>query len=159
MIKMIIKRAELYDLKEILELQKIAYKSEAEIYNDIAIPPLIQTLEEINDEFTSNVFLKAIEKEKIIGSVRGTLINSKTCYIGRLIVHPDFQNQGIGTKLMEKIEKIFNECERFELMTGHKSAKNIKLYKKLNYNKYNVEKLTENLNLVYLEKLNKNVKL
>ena len=152
MIKMIIKRAKVSDLEEILSLQKMAYKSEAEIYNDYSIPPLSQTLDEIKDEFKSSIFLKAVENGRIIGSVRGTQLNSKTCYIGRLIVHPDFQNHGIGTKLMEEIEKIFNECKRFKLITGHKSEKNIKLYEKLNYNKYKIEKLTENLNLVYLEK-------
>lgn len=154
MIKMIIKRAEFYDLDEILTLQKIAYKSEADIYKDYFIPPLTQTLDEIKDEFKTNIFLKAVEKGNIIGSVRGNLINSKTCYIGRLIVDPDFQNQGIGKKLMDKIENIFSDCIRFELMTGHKSTKNIKLYEKLSYKIFKTEKLTGNLNLVYLEKIN-----
>lgn len=81
-------------------------------------------------------------------------MDSETCYIGRLIVHPDFQNQGIGTKLMKEIENKFSYCKKFELITGHKSEKNIKLYEKLNYNIYKMEKLTENLNLVYLEKIN-----
>lgn len=53
---------------------------------------------------------------------------------------------------MKEIEKNFNEYKRFELITGHRSLKNIKLYEKLGYNIYNVEKLTANLNLVYLEK-------
>ncbi|MGF7119584.1 GNAT family N-acetyltransferase [Methanobacterium oryzae] len=141
------------------QLQKIAYKSEAEIYNDFNIPPLLQTLDEINEEFKNSVFLKAVKNEKIIGSVRGTLINPETCYIGRLIVHPNFQNQGIGTKLMEEIEKIFNECEKFELITGQKSLKNIYIYEKIGYKQFKIEKLTESLNLIYLKKINKNVKL
>jgi ribosomal protein RSM22 (predicted rRNA methylase) len=36
----IIERATIKDAEEILDLQKLAYKSEAEIYNDYAIPPL-----------------------------------------------------------------------------------------------------------------------
>jgi len=150
---MIIKKVEVFDLEEILSLQKTAYKSEAELYNDYSIPPIIQNIEEIKDEFKNSVFLKAVENDMIVGSVRGTLINPETCYIGRLIVHPDFQNQGIGTRLMKEIEDTYNKCRRFELITGHKSHRNIKLYEKLNYNIYKVEKLTENLNLVYLEKI------
>ena len=122
---MIIKRAEFSDMEEILLLQKLAYKSEAELYNDFSILPLVQTLKKIEEEFKNHVFLKSMENEKIIGSVRAISINSKTCYIGRLNVHPDFQNQGIGTKLMEEIENIFNECERFKLFTGHKSRRKI----------------------------------
>lgn len=151
---MIIKRAKISNMGEILSLQKLAYKSEAELYNDFSIPPLVQTPEEIKEEFKNHVFLKVVENERIIGSVRALQINNKTCYIGRLIVHPDFQNQGIGTNLMKEIEDIFKECERFELITGHMSQKNIRLYEKLGYKKFKTTKLTENLNLVYLEKIN-----
>jgi len=35
------------DAEHILELQKLAYISEAEIYNDYNIPPLIQTLQAV----------------------------------------------------------------------------------------------------------------
>lgn len=37
MTKTIIKKADVSDLEEILSLQKTAYKSEAEIYNDYTI--------------------------------------------------------------------------------------------------------------------------
>lgn len=47
----IIERATIKDAEEI---------SEAEIYNDYAIPPLTQTLEEMKLEFENHVFLKAL---------------------------------------------------------------------------------------------------
>ena len=42
-----ITRASAADANEILSLQKLAYRSEAEIYDDWTLPPLHQTLEEI----------------------------------------------------------------------------------------------------------------
>lgn len=150
---MIIQQAKIDDAEEILTLQKLCYQSEAEIYNDYRIPPLVQTLDEIKAEFQDHYFLKAVE-EDIIGSVRARISNPGTCYIGRLIVRLDFQNQGIGTHLMNEIEEIFMECHRWELITGHLSKKNIKLYEKLNYKIFNAEKLTPELSLVYLEKIN-----
>lgn len=152
---MIIEKADKRDSGEILTLQRFCYISEAEIYSDYSIPPLTQTLDEIKAEFRDYYFLKALEDGNIIGSVRARISEPGTCYIGRLIVHPYFQNQGIGTLLMREIEKIFHECERWELITGHLSKKNIKLYEKLGYNIFKIEELTLNLNLVYLEKLNK----
>jgi len=149
--KMIIERATISDVQEILTLQKLSYQSEAEIYNDFNISPLIQTLEEMKDEVKDKYFLKAIVNGKIIGSVRA-FVKEETCYIGRLIVHPDFQNQGTGTKLMDKIENFFNKAKRFELFTGHKSKPNIYLYQKLGYSIFRTEKITENLELVYFEK-------
>jgi hypothetical protein len=56
-----INRAVLGDAKKILQIQKCAYLSEAEIYHDYGISPLIETLEEIKQDFSEQVFLKAVE--------------------------------------------------------------------------------------------------
>lgn len=130
-----ISRAVLEDAKTILQLQKRAYLSEAKIYNDYGIPPLTQTLEEINQDFLQQVFLKAVEDGDIIGSVRAYL-EKGTVFIGRLIVEPEYQNQGIGTMLIQSIEKYFTTtaiaaADRYELFTGHKSFRNLYLYQKL----------------------------
>ena len=50
---MSIERATIDDAQEILVLQKLAYTSKAEIYDDFTIEPLHQTLEEIRAEFES----------------------------------------------------------------------------------------------------------
>jgi phage replication-related protein YjqB (UPF0714/DUF867 family)/GNAT superfamily N-acetyltransferase len=150
-----IERAETFDAEEILALQKLAYKSEAEIYNDFKIPPMVQTLESIEKDFENQFFIKALMDGKIIGSVRA-YEKDGTCYIGRLIVHPDFQNQGIGTKLMNEIEKIFNTCQRFELFTGDRSERNLYLYQKLGYKIIKKAKITDLTTIVCLEKKRKN---
>lgn len=143
--------ASVSDAEEILSLQKLAYVSEAEIYNDFSIPPLLQTLEEIRDDFDNQIFLRAVSRGKIIGSVRG-YEKDGTCYIGRLIVHPDYQNMGIGTQLMNHIEEFFNQCKRFELFTGYRSEKNIYLYQKCGYRIFKTEDIVGNLKFVYLQK-------
>jgi ribosomal protein S18 acetylase RimI-like enzyme len=146
-----VEKATISDAEEILSLQKLAYQSEAEIYNDFNIPPLVQTLEEIKKDFGIQFLLKAVMDEKIIASVRAHT-KEGTCYIGRLIVHPDFQNQGIGTKLMVEIEKIFSTCQRFELFTGARSERNLYLYQKLGYKIFKTAKITDQTTIVYLEK-------
>ncbi|MFX1452621.1 MAG: GNAT family N-acetyltransferase [Promethearchaeota archaeon] len=117
-----IEKADIEDLEEILNLQKIAFQVQAKIYNDYTIPPLIETFEEIKNNYLQQIFLKALIDDKIVGSVRGYK-EGNTCHIGRLIVHPDFQNQGIGTKLMNEIELHFKDIKKYELFTGHKSKK------------------------------------
>lgn len=149
---MIIENALISDLEEILALQKLAYLSEAEICNDFSIPPLLQTIEDIKSEYAYKTFLKAVDSGKIIGSVRANLQDG-TCYIGKLIVHPDYQNRGIGTALMNSIENCFKGCKRYDLFTGKKSVKNIYLYNKLGYRIFKEEKISEKLTLVSLEKI------
>ena len=143
-------QATLLDAEQILALQKLAYRSEAALYEDDALPPLLQTLEELREEFEAQVFLKASAEERIVGSVRA-FVQDSTCFIGRLIVHPQFQGQGIGSALMTEIERRF-EAERLELFTGHKSEGNIRLYEKLGYASFKTQKLTDTLSLVFMEK-------
>jgi len=66
-----ITKAELEDLKEILDLQYLAYQSEAELFGNKDIPPLKQTLDEVIEEFNSGTILKMTGDDGvIIGSVR-----------------------------------------------------------------------------------------
>ena len=143
--------ASVEDAGEILELQKLAYLSEAEIINDFTIPPLHQTLDEILSEFSYQLFLKAKIEDKIIGSVRAFLENG-TCYIGKLIVHPDQQNKGIGSRLLREAERHFSGSQRYELFTGEKSERNLYLYKKMDYRVFKSETISEKLTLVFMEK-------
>jgi ribosomal protein S18 acetylase RimI-like enzyme len=95
--------------------------------------------------------LKAQVEGKIISSVKGSQTGD-TCYIERLIVHPNFQGQGIGTVLMTQIESCFDRVQRFELFTGHKSDRNVRLYERLGYQLFKSEKIDENLSLIFMEK-------
>ena len=146
-------QASINDITEILELQKLAYKQEAEIYDDYKIPPLTQTLDELREEFIRSTVFKVVSNGSIVGSVRSFLDNG-ICNIGRLFVHPDFQNKGIGTMLMNTVETYFRnrEIQKFELFTGEKSSKNIYLYQKLGFNIFKTEKLNDNVNIVYMSK-------
>jgi ribosomal protein S18 acetylase RimI-like enzyme len=146
-----VKIASIDDLTEILELQIRAYQSEAEIYNDYSIEPLIETPLELQEQFKDKVFLKAVFDGKIVGSVRGYL-KAETIHIGRLAVEPDFQNQGMGTQLIRSIEGYFPNAERYELFTGHKSVNNLRLYNNLGYREFKREPGGDQVMMVYLEK-------
>ena len=80
---------------------------------------MTQSFKEIKQEFSQQVFLKAIEKGKgaeddikIIGSVR-CYHEKGTAFIGRLIVEPNSQNKGIGTRLMHAIEQRHIFADRY----------------------------------------------
>ena len=149
-----ISRAEQGDLSRILAIQKEAYLSEAAIYDDNSLPPLTQSIEEIESEFESKVFLKVEIRDVIVGSVRAHL-SGNTCLIGRLIVDTGYQRQGIGSALLIRCESIFEAANRFELFTGTKSAGNIRLYERHGYVAFKEDRISPRLTLLYMEKLKK----
>ncbi|MBN2077843.1 MAG: GNAT family N-acetyltransferase [Spirochaetes bacterium] len=105
------------------------------------------------EEFKDQVFLKAEYNSEIVRSVRGYCAKG-TCYIGKLIVHPGYQNRGMGTKLMREIESRFGDADRYELFTGHEDHKNLHLYRKLGYSVFKETKVNDSLTMVFMEKRN-----
>lgn len=145
-------KAKLDDLKEILQLQYLAYQSEADLFGSRDIPPLKQTLDEVIEEFNNGIILKMIDDNtSIIGSVRAQERNG-TVYIGKLMVHPDHRHKGFGTMLLSEIEKYFS-VKRYELFTSTRSLDNIRLYQKLGYKIFAHKSINEEFEFVYMEKL------
>lgn len=146
-----IARAQLSDAPEILALQKLAYQSEAELYNDYNLPPLKQTLAELEAELEEAVCLKAVQEGRIVGSVRAR-DEDHTCQVGRLIVHPASQSQGLGQKLMAAIEAEFPRARRYELFTGSLSQRNLSFYAKQGYERFASKQLSPKVTLVFMQK-------
>jgi ribosomal protein S18 acetylase RimI-like enzyme len=146
-----IAKATVKDAEEILALQRLAYRSEAELYQDFSLPPLTETLAQMQAEFGRSVFLKVLRNGRIVGSVRARS-EGQTCFIGRLIVHPDCRRQGIATRLMHEIERCFPDVDRFELFTGCKSEGNLRLYERLGYRRFREQLPAQGPSLVFLDK-------
>jgi GNAT superfamily N-acetyltransferase len=72
--------------------------------------------------------------------------------VERLIVHPDRQGKGIGTRLMSAIEAALAPVRRYELFTGHRSERNLSLYRHLGYSIVRREPVHARLEFVYLQK-------
>lgn len=153
-----IKKAEHSNLKEILQLQYLAYQSEADLFGSRDIPPLKQTIDEVVEEFNSGVILKMVDDNNtIIGSVRAQERDG-TVYIGKLMVHPEYRHKGYGTMLLSEIEKCYPDM-RYELFTSTRSIDNIRLYQKLGYTIFARKAVNDELEFVYMEKygIEKNV--
>jgi ech hydrogenase subunit C len=151
MSRMVIECSSVEDASEVLALQKIVYRNEAEMYDDFGLTPLGQTLKEMREDYETRVFLKAVVSGKIIGSVRGRA-EGDTAHIGRLIVHPHFWKHGIGTRLVREIENAFPLASRFETFAGQKSRYTLVLYQGLGHAPFRQEKVSERRDRVYLEK-------
>jgi GNAT superfamily N-acetyltransferase len=146
-----IQRASAADAPAILALQKLAYQSEARLYDAFDLPPLTQSLDSLRAEFDASRVLAARDGDVLVGSVRAREAHG-TCHVGRLVVSPQLQGRGLGTRLMRAIEAEFPRVTCFELFTGSRSEANIRLYERLGYQRSREQTVSPALTLLFLEK-------
>ena len=139
------------DAAPILALQRRAYAAEARLYDDWTIPPLTQSAASLFAEIESTTVLKACVGDALVGSVRARLAE-QTCLVGRLLVEPLRQRQGIGGALLAAIEAQFAAAAVFELFTGSRSESNIRLYRRHGYAIAATERLTDQVDIVVMRK-------
>ncbi|MEU5437077.1 GNAT family N-acetyltransferase [Streptomyces sp. NPDC020719] len=143
------------DCEQILKLQYLCYQSEAELYGDYSIEPLTQTLDGLRAELGRGYALVARLGDEVVASVRGGVDATGTGRIAKLMVHPRMQGHGLGSRLLAAIEEHFAgelAAKRFQLLTGHRSESNLRLYRRHGYAPVSTEPLTAKLSLVTLEK-------
>ena len=148
----IIVKADASDLPSILQLQYLAYQSEAALFGGKTIPPLQQTLDDVVAEFNAGIVLKMVDSDgAIIGSIRARE-NEGTVYIGKLMVHPECRHCGYGTLLLLEIEK-YCLSNRYELFTSTRSTDNIRLYERNGYKIFDRKIVDGELEFVFMEKV------
>ncbi|HLH58906.1 MAG TPA: GNAT family N-acetyltransferase [Streptosporangiaceae bacterium] len=123
------------DAGEVLTLQRAAFVTEARAHRDPELPPLTQTLAEIQAELgePSCRGWALREAGRLVGSVR-VHIGGDSAELVRLMVAPDRQGLGIGTRLLLAAEDLLPPGVRtIHLVTGQYSHANLRLYRRHGY--------------------------
>ena len=119
------------DAGEVLTIQRAAFVSEAIIYGSVDMPPLVQTLDELEAELSGSDGWVARVEGRLVGAIR-TREDDGLLLIGRIAIAPDMQGSGIGQALLEAAEQHSRAAEA-ELFTGSLSEANIRLYERCGY--------------------------
>ena len=121
------------DAEQIFRLQYLCFQSEAALYGNYRIDPLVQSLD----------------------SVRGHVTEDGAAAIGKLCVHPRLQGHGIGARLLRAAEAALAEergATSFRLFTGHRSEGNLRLYRKVGYATVGTAQGADGVPMIVLEK-------
>lgn len=122
------------DAGEIWTVQQAAFLSEGRLNGSYDLPPLTQTLAELEASLSQGLVLVARRKGRLIGSVRAEVSSNGFWFIGRLMVAPDLQRQGIGRQLMDAIEaRTPPQALGCQLCTGGLSVRNLAFYRRRGY--------------------------
>ncbi len=146
-----IELATIQDVPEIQELQRKAFGPLCVELNWQDAPILKETLQYAYEEFSQGTTLKALNDEgRIIGSVHGKM-EEGSLYIGRLMVLPEYQQQGIGKQLFREIQRLLPH-KRVWLSTCKQISAPYEFYLREGFRPFKRETVGPGLTWVYMEK-------
>lgn len=136
------------DAGELLTLHRAAFVSEAILHDDLTLPPLRRTLDEVAaglaDDRAVTLGLRVAtgrpQAGRLVGTVRLDLpgqadgAGGEEAELGRLAVVPDLQGRGLGSRLLALAEAAAPAgLRRIRLFTGERSVANLRLYRRHGY--------------------------
>jgi ribosomal protein S18 acetylase RimI-like enzyme len=110
---------------EVLELQRRAYRIEADLIGSDGIPPLTESLEEL--QASGETFLGALVDGRLAGAISWRL-DGGTLDLHRLVVDPERFRGGIGTELVRAALAAEPEARRAIVQTGAANEPAKRLY-------------------------------
>lgn len=128
-----IARASTEDAPELRVLQLACWVAEALTNETLGIPALHESLADVEHGIAVQQTWVVREGPRLVGSVRGK-VSGDAWEVGRLMVAPDLAGRGLGRFLLTWIEEHApSDVARFELFTGAKSTRNLRIYGNAGY--------------------------
>jgi tRNA (guanine37-N1)-methyltransferase len=130
---LLITPARVADAGELLTLQRAAYVSVGRLNGTFELPPLVQSLAELQASLDVGSVLVGRRGGRLVGSVRGEL-EDEAWSIDRLMVVPDLQELGIGSALLSAVEGLApSGTSVLRLVTGAASANTLGFFRRREY--------------------------
>lgn len=127
------------DILELYRLQLLTFESEAEMIGCRLIPALMESEADYSGTFNQWHTYKMVDDAgKIIGGIRYQY-DDGVVEVGRLMVHPDYRQQGLARKLLAFVDEQCSQDRRV-------------LYTKMGYKAVREIQDDTGLSFVYMEK-------
>lgn len=139
-----IREARIEDKKELIELlmqaQELHCKNRPDIFKKVTKQDVESEVIQVLESEDRKMIIAVNDKEKVCGLVifrikevenHINLKNAKILYVGKIVVDKKCQRQGVGTLLMQEINKFAKKlkCNRMELSCWSFNKEAIEFYK------------------------------
>lgn len=138
---LILERAIKSDAPKLAEIQKASFDDESKHFNnnEICGPLGYDSVSWQEEMMHSCEYFKVLYNGEIIGGAMIFIETNQVHNLGRIFIDPNYQNQGIGKKVMKKIEGSFPDSVKWWLDTPRWSVKNHHFYTKCGFTKVREE--------------------
>ncbi|WP_426244014.1 tRNA (guanosine(37)-N1)-methyltransferase TrmD [Nocardioides sp. LHG3406-4] len=128
-----LRRAVPADVPELYVLQMCCWVQELHANPGVRIPALHESLDDVRRSLDDWTWLVLRRGGRLVGAARGR-VDGEVWDVGRLMVAPDLQGQGLGRFMLAEIEAAAPpSVTSYSLFTGASSHDNIRMYKKAGY--------------------------
>lgn len=125
------------DAGELWTLQRACLVTDAQDNDNASIPPLTESFDQARAALDQWQTWVVRSHGRLIGSVRGRTVttgDSTAWEIGRLMVAPDIQGRGLGSRLLQHVlDRADPAASSYLLVTGANSRRTIKWYAKAGF--------------------------
>lgn len=136
--------------EEVLRVQRLAYKVEADLIGFVDLPPLKQTIKEL--EQSEETFYGFYTNGQLSGVV-SLKIEDRVMDISRLFVHPEQFRKGIAKKLIAFVQKYEKGFEEIFVSTAADNQPAVLFYVKNGFSVISEVKTIEGLALAQFRKM------
>lgn len=135
--------------RRVLEIQRAAYAVEAELVGYDDIPPLHETLAEL--QARQLVFL-GVSADRTLAGVLGYLRSGDAVDIDRLAVDPAFSRRGLASKMLRELFVRERDARRFTVSTGYGNEPAINLYRRFEFELVGASEPVAGVRVMHLER-------
>lgn len=138
---LILERAKKVDAQKLSEIQKASFDDESKQFsgNEVGGPIGYDSISWQEEMMQNCEYFKILYNGEIIGGAILVIESNQVHNLGRIFIDPNFQNQGIGMKVMKEIEKKYPDSTKWWLDTPSRSTKNHHFYVRCGFTKVGEE--------------------
>ena len=140
------------DAPTMRDLQQRAFSEEGRRSGTRDIPPLTEPLDALVEHIQAQTALVARDDGKIVGAIRG-VVKGGVCTIRALVVDESHRGRGLGSALLQALERSLPEVTQFNLITNTVMERNVPFYERHGYQVAELTRHSERVVLAHMTKL------
>ncbi|ENQ3080642.1 GNAT family N-acetyltransferase [Bacillus cereus] len=126
-------KTKLEEAEELLCIQKKAFQSDLEKYQDYDSSPATEKVERLMRKIELFHHFTIWINNEIVGGIDVRDLNNQHYRINRIFLKTSLQNKGLGSRIMNLIHQEFPEAEKWSLDTPKDNIRNHHFYEKCGY--------------------------
>jgi RimJ/RimL family protein N-acetyltransferase len=148
-----IKKTKLDEIEDLLAIQKEVFAEDYALYEDHDSTPVNETTEKLIENIERFFHFTIWLDNDIIGAIDIRPLDDKRLRLSKLFLRNEYQNKGLGSKIIQLMESEFPLIKDWSLYTPYLNNRNHHFYEKLGYIKIGEVQVTEKLQLFKYEKI------